>query len=83
MAEQEIQFRKKREIGDIISDSFQFLKSEGKPLFRLTVIYVLPFVILYGIAQVYVQRKLMENVDFTDPEMLMSNLGPIYSNILF
>ena len=83
MAEQEIQFRKKRELGDIISDSFQFLKHESKPLLRLTIVYVLPFIILYGIAQVYVQRKVMANVDFTDPDMLMSNLGPIYSNILF
>lgn len=83
MAEQEIQFRKQREIGNIISDSFQFLKCESKPLLRLTIIYVLPFIILYGIAQVYVQRKIMGNVDFSDPEMLMSNLGPIYSNILF
>ena len=83
MAEQEIQFRKKREIGDIISDSFQFLKHESKPLLRLTVIYVLPFIILYGIAQVYVQKKVLGNVDFSDPEMLRSSLGPIYSNLLF
>lgn len=83
MAEQDIQFRKKRELGDIISDSFQFLKYEIKPLLRLTVFYVLPFIILYGIAQVYVQRKVLVNVDFSNPDVLMSNLGPIYSNILF
>ena len=83
MAEQEIHFRKKRELGDIISDSFQFLKNEIKPLSQLTFFYVLPFIILYGIAQVYVQRKVLGNVDFSNPEMLMSNLGPIYSNILF
>jgi len=83
MTEQEIQFRKKRELGDIISDTFQFLKHEFKPLLRLTVLYVLPFIILYGIAQVYVQRKVLGNVDFSNPDMLMSNLGPIYSNILF
>lgn len=83
MTEQEIQFRKKRELGDIISDSFQFLKHEIKPLLRLTTFYVLPFIILYGIAQVYVQRKILGNVDFSNPDMLKSNLGPIYSNILF
>lgn len=83
MAGQEIQFRKKRELGDIISDSFQFLKYEIKPLLRLIILYVLPFIILYGIAQVYVQQKVLVNVDFSNPDMLMSNMGPIYSNILF
>ncbi len=82
MQEQEIQFRKKRELGDIITDSFQFLKNEIKPLSKLTVLYVLPFIILYGIAQVFMQRKILFNVDFSNPEMLMSNLGPIYTNIL-
>ncbi len=82
MTEQEIQFRKKRELGDIISDSFQFLRYEIKPLLRLIIVYVLPFIILYGVVQVYVQQKILGNVDFSDSEMLMSNFGPIYSNIL-
>ena len=82
MTEKEIQFRKKRELGDIINDSFEFLKQEIRPIWRLLIVYVLPFFILYGIAQVYVQKKIMGVIDFSDPEMLMSNIGPVYMNIL-
>jgi hypothetical protein len=81
MEQKEIQFRKKRELGEIISDSFEFLKQEHKPLLRLIAIYVLPFLILYGIVQVQVQIKILGGVDFTNPETLMENLGPIYSNV--
>jgi hypothetical protein len=82
MTEKEIQFRKRRELNDIISDSFQFLKQEIKPLSRLLFIYVLPFIIIYGVVQIYVQRKVFGNIDFSNQDMLMANLGPIYSNVL-
>ncbi len=81
MIENKIQFRKKRELGDILSDSFQFIKQEYKPISSLIIIYVLPFLILYGIAQVYLQIKVIGNIDLTDQEALMSNFIPIYGNI--
>ncbi len=79
----EIQFRKKREIGDIITDSFGFLKQEIKPLSQLFLVYILPFIILYAVIQVYVQMKIMGNVDLSNPEDILSKFGPIYSNIFF
>jgi hypothetical protein len=82
MADNKVQFRKKRETGDVIADSFRFLKQERKPLSKLFAVYILPFIIIYGILQVYVQIKVTGKVDLNNPDMIISNLGPIYSNIL-
>jgi hypothetical protein len=81
MAEKETEFKRKRELGDIFSDSFEFIRQEYKPLSKLILRYVLPFLILYGFVQVYVQIKVFGNIDITDPESLMGNLGPFYKNI--
>ena len=79
---QEIQFRKKREIGDIFTDSFLFLKQEIKPLTKLFAVYVLPFVIVYAVLQIYMQKEIMGRIDINDPEMVLANLKPIYLNLL-
>jgi hypothetical protein len=82
MIEKEIQFRKKRELGELISDSFEFIKQEYKPLFKLIFTYVLPFLILYGIVQVYIQMKIIGKIDLSSPETMMAHIGPIYLNLL-
>ena len=79
---QEIQFRKKREIGDVFADSFLFLKQEIKPLSKLFALYVLPFVIIYAVLQVYMQKEFMSRIDITNPEVIMANINPIYLNFL-
>jgi hypothetical protein len=81
MTETQIEFRKKREIGDIFTDSLKFLKAERKPLTRLMGIYALPFIILYGVAVVYLQKKILINVDFTDIDKMMTDLGPLFLNV--
>ena len=81
MIEKEIQFRKKRELGDILSDSFEFIKQEYKPVSKLIITYVLPFLILYGIVQVFIQMKVIGNIDLSDPEAMMANIDPVYKNI--
>ncbi len=81
MEQKEIQFQKKRELGEIISDSFLFLKQERVTISRLIVIYVLPFVILYAVGQVYMQRNVLSAIDISDQEMLMKNIGPFYKNL--
>ncbi len=83
MQENNIRFRKKREVGEVINDSIAFLKQEHKPVSRILLVYVLPFVILYAAAQVYFQRNVMVNFDFTDPESMMGNIGPFYLNLFF
>lgn len=82
MIEKDIQFRKKRELGEIVSDSFTFIKQEFKPLTQIIITYALPFLVLYGIVQVYFQKKIFGGVDLSNPEALMENIGPFYSNIL-
>jgi hypothetical protein len=81
MTEKEIQFRKKREIGDIFSDTFEFIRQEYKSIFNLIGVYVLPFIIMYGIVQVYLQKNFISKIDFTDPEALLAVLGPVYLNV--
>jgi len=83
MIEKEIKFRKKRELGELISDSFDFIKQEYKPISKLILTYVLPFLILYGIVQVYFQMKVIGKFDLTDPEAFMANIDPLfYKNLL-
>lgn len=81
MIEKETQFRKKRELGDILSDSFKFLKQEQKPLTSLIVTYVLPFLILYAFVQVQLQMKVFANIDLSNQEAMIANIGPFYKNI--
>ncbi|HCE56730.1 MAG TPA: hypothetical protein DER09_02760 [Prolixibacteraceae bacterium] len=81
MTKTQIEFRKKREIGDVFTDSFKFLKLEIKPLTRLMGIYAFPFIILYGIVQVYIQKNILGNIDLSDMGNVMSNMGPLYLNI--
>lgn len=81
MIEKEIQFRKKRELGEIISDSFEFIKQEYKPLSKLILTYVIPFLVLYAIVQINVQQKIVGTIDLTDQESIMKNIGPFYLNV--
>jgi len=81
MTEKEIQFRKKREIGDIFSDTFIFIRQEIQPISRLVAIYVLPFILLYAVVQVYLQKNVINKIDFSDSEALLANIGPVYLNI--
>ena len=81
MKQKDIRFRKQRDLGVVISDSFDFLKQEAKPIFRMIGIYVLPFVILYAGVQVYFQRNVLSQFDLTNPESLMADIGPFYLNL--
>jgi hypothetical protein len=74
-------FNKKRELGVIISDSFEFLQNEFKPLMRLIGKYVLPFIALYALVQIYFQRKIFAVVDFSNPEAFMTNASHVYLNL--
>ncbi|MFV0589877.1 MAG: hypothetical protein ACK5M7_00695 [Draconibacterium sp.] len=82
MNNKEIRFRKPRELSAIITDSFEFLKHEIKPISRILLVYVLPFIILYAGAQVYLQRNVFTQFDLSDPESIMANIGPFYSNLV-
>jgi hypothetical protein len=44
-------------------------------------IYVLPFLLLYGVVQVFLQKNVISKIDFTDQEALLAVIGPVYLNI--
>jgi hypothetical protein len=80
-----IEFRLKRETGDIIQATLAFLRSEYKQLGKLIAIYVLPFMVLYAITQVFLQIKLTEAAGVLselEPENLMDEIGGLYGNFL-
>ena len=81
MTEKEIEFRKKREISDIFTDSFEFIRQEFKPISKLVAVYVLPFMLLYGVVQVFLQKNVISKINFTDTESLFENIGPVYLNV--
>lgn len=81
MEQNTIRFQRKRELGVIISDSFEFLKLEIKPISRLIIIYVLPLVLLYAVGQVHLQRNVLSGIDMSNQEKMMENIGPFYSNL--
>lgn len=78
-------FEKKREPGEILTDSLLFLKIEFMSLARLTAIYVLPFMVLMAIVQVYMQIKLSEATEIInqlEPDRFVSELSGLYGNLL-
>jgi hypothetical protein len=82
MAEKEIQFRQKREIGQVISDTFLFIKQEFRHLSKLVLIYVFPFILIYSVLQVFVMQKIVGTVvPGGDLESMMGTLWPVYKNL--
>jgi len=80
MTDKEIKFREKKEINQIISDTFLFLKQEYKNILKMTGIYILPFIFMNALLQVHVQRKIIGKIDIYDAEAIMENFGPVYLN---
>ncbi|WP_340113926.1 hypothetical protein [Maribellus mangrovi] len=83
MVEKEIRFRQKRELAQILSEALEFFKQEYRAILRMVAIYVLPFLVLNAGAQVYFQKNVLVNLDFTDPEALMADLGALNLNLFF
>jgi hypothetical protein len=79
-------FRPKRESGEIIRTTMAFLRREYKPITRLLLTYVFPFMVLYAIMQVQLSLKLIEMNDgiaAIDPEKLVGEMGGIMKHLMF
>ncbi len=76
-----MKLKKTREMGDVLSDSFLFIKNEFKPLGRLSLIYVLPFFIVFAYVQVLLQQKMVGITNTGNPEEIFANLRPLYSSV--
>jgi hypothetical protein len=80
-----IEFSRKRETFEIIADSFVFFKTESKQLLKITGVYILPFLIIYTAAQLYMQSKyagFLELAMKKEPDQLVREAGPFYLNLL-
>lgn len=73
--ENPFEFRQIRDFGSVISDSFDFIKLEYKRLGKALLFYVLPFLVITGIIQVFVQRSIFDN--FAQP--FANNADPLAS----
>lgn len=81
MEKNEIRFDKKRELLEVIADSLAFLKQEFTPVSRLVIVYVLPFMLFYAGAQIYFQKNILSQFDFSNTEQMAANIGPVYRQI--
>jgi len=81
MEQKELKFSKKRDPGTVISDSFLFLRLHFSPLSKLTLTYVFPFILLYAVASVFLQMKIVTSIDLTNEEQLLQNIVPVYGNL--
>lgn len=76
MNEFNLQLRKKRQLGDIITDSFALIKYYFKPILRVFLLYILPFVILTGYCYGYFMQGF--TAKFTDnPVEALTSINPL------
>ncbi len=64
-------FRKEREFGEIISDSFLFFTKNRKDLTRIFLKYIGPYVLLMVVTSTFYQYKtgdIFNNIDFINPD---------------
>ncbi|MFV0592413.1 MAG: hypothetical protein ACK5M7_13585 [Draconibacterium sp.] len=66
--EPHFEFRKVRDFGMVMNDSFDFVRQEFKRLGKTFLIYILPFFILSGILLVYSQINLLDSVQDMTPD---------------
>jgi hypothetical protein len=81
--EEPIVFQEKRNVGEIIIDSFRFIGSEKGPLFKFTVLYALPFIIILSALQLVITSKLsasLQSLREMQPEMMLQELGGVYKD---
>lgn len=48
-----IEFKKQRELGDILSDTFAFIRNEFKPFFKVLISVAGPYIVLFLVAMVF------------------------------
>ena len=90
-----INFTKARDFGDSLSDTFKFLKFEFKPLIKVLLIYVGPFLLITGFLSALYQSQALQGIvekAGRDPlagyrsmaswQYLLSMLGAVVSSTL-
>ena len=81
MSDQLIEFPKRREIPEVISDSFKFIGSERGALLKYTLIYALPFIVVLAALQLVLTSEvtaIQETLRNTEPSELLGQVGGMY-----
>ncbi|MDF1548216.1 MAG: hypothetical protein P1P88_10370 [Bacteroidales bacterium] len=72
-----INFKKARDFGDLLSDTFEFLKIEFKPLMKVLLTYVGPFLLITGLVSGWYQSEVFGGMfDFksNDPQEVFNKI---------
>jgi hypothetical protein len=80
-----LDFNRKREPGEIIQATFTFLRAEYTNLIRPVALYIIPFMVMFALAQVLLQIRITEaasQIPETEPERLIQELGRFYGNFM-
>ena len=78
-----INFYQQRNFGDRINVTFDFLRENFKPLFKILILFEGPITLIYGVLGVLQQQSVLEmasNIDeLQNPFAMMGSMGPLYS----
>ena len=80
---EKIILRKKREFGDLISDSFNYLREHFKPLFRILLSVPVPVILLGAIFIGLFYSNFFQTMTMYDPDELTGNLIQFFIGFLF
>jgi hypothetical protein len=76
-----VEFPKRREIPEIITASFQFIRSESGALLKYTLIYALPFIVVLAALQLVLTSEvnaIQDTIRSLEPSEMLGQLGGIY-----
>ncbi len=73
-----IKFKKKRELGDILSDTFAFLRSQFKPFFNVFLKIVGPYLVIMAISYGFYMYSIGDLINFTG-DNLDSSIDAIFT----
>lgn len=81
--QQKIKFYQQRNFGDRINVTFDFLRENFKPLFKILILFEGPIILIYGVLAVLQQQSVLEMASDIDelqnPFAMMGSMGPLYS----
>ena len=62
----QVNLKKYRDFGQLITDTFLFVKQENKLLLRVILTYVGPFILITAFAGAWMQTGMFKSMDFTN-----------------
>jgi len=77
----QVNLKKYRDFGQLITDTFLFVKQENKLLLRVILTYVGPFILITAFAGAWMQTGMFKSMDFTntsDPFGIFRDIGLKY-----